>query len=88
VAAVEDLLIQGKQELLLVFQVAEYVYLQSVVAVEVQITLQGAMADPEVAEVTAPVFVSLVVVQPIKELKELEVQNPVEAAELLQEQIT
>ena len=84
----EDLLIQGKQELLLVFQVAEYVYLQSVVAVEVQITLQGAMADPEVAEVTAPVFVSLVVVQPIKELKELEVQNPVEAAELLQEQIT
>jgi hypothetical protein len=88
VAAVEDLLIQGKQELLLVFQVAEYVYLQSVVAVEVLTTKQEIMADPEVAEVTVPVFVNLVVVQPIKELKEPEEENPVEAAELLQDQIT
>ena len=84
----QDHLTEEVLVVLQVFQVAEYVYLQSV-GVPAELTIkQELQEDPEVAEVTVPVLMNLVVVQLIKELKELEVQNPVEAAELLQEQIT
>ena len=79
------------EEVLVVLQallVLEYVYLQSVEVPAELTTKQELQEDLVVAEAMEPVFVNLVVVQPIKELKELEEENLAEAAELLQEQIT
>ena len=79
------------EEVLVVLQallVVEYVYLQSVEVPAELTTKQELQEDLVVAEAMEPVFVNLVVVQPIKELKELEEENLAEAAELLQEQIT
>lgn len=82
------LLTQDKMEAVQASQVVEYVYLRSEAAVAVLIIKQEEMADLVVAEATAQVVVNLVAVQPIKELKEPEEENPEEAEEPLQEQIT